>query len=110
MQIVQSIPNREMKADTESQVWARSARNVINLTNESIAETLLSANARATERDTPLFCLPQGKMLTAKSLGRLIQAYYTELSPAALERQPMTVSEIALVSVMQHYPCRTTRH
>jgi hypothetical protein len=109
MDIAQTIPNREMKADAQSQAWARSARNVLHLTNESIAETLLSANSAAKEQGSPLFCLPSGKTLTAKSLGRLIQAFAAELSPAALEKQPMTVSQVALLSVQQRYPCATPR-
>jgi hypothetical protein len=106
MQIAQTIPNREMKADTESQVWARSARNVLNLANESIAETLHIANMTAKDSGHALFCLPPGKTLTPKALGRLIQAYYTNLTPVMLEKQQqMTVSQVALISVMQRYPC-----
>ncbi len=113
MQIAQTIPNRAMKADAESQTWARSARNILNLTNESIAETLDYANMMARDKGHPLFCLPAGKRLTAKSLARLIETFYAGLTVAQIEQQQMTVSQVALMSVVQHYPCSSvieTRH
>ena len=40
----------EIKADEQSQAWARSARHVLNITNESIAETLIALNEQATKQ------------------------------------------------------------
>ena len=47
MAIAEQLPQMEMKADPKSQSWARSARSVLTLTHESIAETLLEANEAA---------------------------------------------------------------
>ena len=47
MNISNNIPSMEMKADPQAQTWARSARNILVITNESIAETLLEANQQA---------------------------------------------------------------
>ena len=55
MNIVNNIPQMEMKADPQSQAWARSARTVLILTSESIAETLVLSNESAKQQGTPLF-------------------------------------------------------
>lgn len=59
--ISNNIPQMEMKADAQSQAWARSARNVLIITAESIAETLTQANDLAKSQGRQLFCLPEGK-------------------------------------------------
>src|SRR5436189_129249 len=40
MSIATNIPQMELKADPQAQAWARSARHVLTITCESIAETL----------------------------------------------------------------------
>ncbi len=106
MNIANNIPKMEMKADSDSQIWVRSARNILNLTCESIAETLTTANKAATERGKPLFCFKgdtQG--LEASSLNILIQKTYREMAAPQEMKDSMTVSEIALMGLMQTFPC-----
>ncbi len=50
MNIANQIPQMEMKADQQSQTWARSARTVLILTSESIAETLILSNEEAQKK------------------------------------------------------------
>ena len=77
MNIVNNIPQMEMKADPQSQAWARSARTILVLTSESIAETLALANENALRLGSPLFCLPPpGNQLNAIMLHELIQETY----------------------------------
>tara|TARA_Y100001934_G_C12328721_1_gene763928 strand:+ start:142 stop:606 length:465 start_codon:yes stop_codon:yes gene_type:complete len=106
MHIANQIPKMEMKADAQAQAWARSARNVLIITNESIAETLTQANATAKRQNQPpLFCLPAGQHLTAKTLNDLIIKTYNNLSSQQSDKDNMTVSEIAWLGVMQQYAC-----
>ena len=44
MSIAGNIPLMEIKADPQAQAWARSARNILILTSESIIESLNLAN------------------------------------------------------------------
>ena len=106
MNIVNNIPQMEMKADPQSQAWARSARNVVTLTSESVAESLLSANETALRSGQPLFCLPANVQLNPEVMSSLIQQTYAEISSQASDKDKMTVSQVALMGVTKQYPCK----
>lgn len=95
----------EMKADPQSQAWARSAKDVLIITNESIAETLLTANQLAKSQGHPLFCLPPQTRLDAATMKKLIEDAYRNMTSLQNDKNKMTVSEIAWLAVSQHYPC-----
>lgn len=105
MNIANEIPQMEMKADPEAQIWARSARNVLTITEESIAETLTQANDLAKSQGKALFCLPAGTQLSASLLGNLIQQTYKDISSQQSDKDKMTVSQIAWIGVTKKYPC-----
>lgn len=106
MNIADNIPKMEMKADNDAQVWVRSARNILNLTCEAIAETLIATNKTATEQGKPLFCLnAEGQNLQPAFLNSLIQKTYREMTMPKDAKDNLTVSEVALMGVMQIYPC-----
>lgn len=105
MNIANNIPKMEMKADQQSQAWARSARNILILTSESIVESLLLANQAAGEHGAPLFCPPQGAKLDAESINNLIQKTYQESSSQFSDKNRMTVSQVALLGLKKQYPC-----
>ncbi len=106
MNIANNIPQMEMKADPQSQAWARSARTVLILTSDSIAETLTLANETASQQGSPLFCLPAGTQLVATSLNDLIQQTYKESSSQQSDKDKMTVSQVALLGLKKQYPCQ----
>ncbi len=106
--IANNIPKMEMKADKQAHTWARSARTILSLTSESIAETLMLANEAAKERGTPLFCIPAGVSLNALLLNEIIQQTYREISSQESDKNNMTVSQVALIGVTQKYPCENT--
>jgi len=105
MNIANNIPKMEMKADHQAHIWARSARTVLSLTSESIAETLILANAAASERGAPIFCLPAEVSLNAMLLNELIQETYREVSSQSSDKNNLTVSNIAWIGVTHKYPC-----
>jgi hypothetical protein len=107
MKIANNIPLMEMKADPQAQAWARSARHVLTITCESIAETLVQANATAQQLGKPLFCLGSGVQLNSVTMNELIQQTYKETSSQQSDKDKMTVSQIALLGVSKHYPCPT---
>ena len=108
MNIANNIPQMEMKADQQSQAWARSARTVLTLTCDSIAETLLLANETAKQQGAPLFCLPSGTPLDATSLNELIQETYRGISSQQSDKNKMTVSQVAVLGLNKKYPCQQT--
>lgn len=105
MNIAKNIPQMEMKADQESQAWARSARTVLILTSESIAETLQLANETAKTQGSPLFCLPANTQLSGIIVNELIQQTYRDLSSSQSDKDKMTVSQVALLGISKQYPC-----
>lgn len=108
MNIATNIPQMEMKADPQSQAWARSARTVLTLTCESIAETLLLSNETVQQSGKPLFCLTPGTELSAIVLNDLIQQTYREISSQQSDKDKMTVSQVALLGLKKKYPCQQT--
>jgi hypothetical protein len=106
MNIANNIPQMEIKADPQAQAWARSARHVLTVTNESIAETLLQANELAKNQGHPLFCLPPGSVLDSESLNGIIQQTYKDISSQQSDKDKMTVSQIAWLGVTKKYPCK----
>ncbi len=105
MNIANNIPKMEMKADRQAHIWARSARTVLSLTSESIAETLVLANATAAEHGEPLFCLPIEVSLNAMMMNELIQETYREISSQSNDKNNLTVSNVAWIGVTHKYPC-----
>ncbi len=106
MKIADNIPNMEMKADPQAQAWARSARDVLNITTETIAETMILSNDEAKAQNHPIFCLPEGQQLSATILNNLIQQTYKELSSQQSDKNKMSVSQVAWLGVRKAYPCK----
>ncbi|WP_165831576.1 phosphatase [Legionella qingyii] len=106
MSIADNIPQMEVKADPQAQAWARSARHVLTITCESIAETMLQANEVAKNQGNPVFCLPPGVQLNAFTLCELIQQTYKEISSQQSDKDSMTVSQVAWLGASKHYPCQ----
>ncbi len=105
MNIANNIPKMEMKADKQAHTWARSARTILHLTSESIAESMMLANQAADERGSALFCLPGSVSLNALMLNELIQHTYREISSQESDKNDMTVSQVALIGLTRKYPC-----
>ena len=76
MNIVNNLPQMEMKADSDSQAWARSARNILMLTSETVTESLILANQEAAKKGAPLFCLPHEVQLKNSDINELIKRTY----------------------------------
>lgn len=107
MNIANNIPQMEIKADPQAQAWARSARHVLTITCESIAETLVQANETAKSHGKPIYCLPAGKQLNSITMNEIIQQTYKELSSQQSDKDKMTVSQIALLGVSKYFPCNS---
>lgn len=105
MKIANNIPVMEMKADAQAQAWARSARHVLTITCESIAETLVQANESSKQQGKALFCLSNEVQLNPVVMNDLIQQTYKEISSQQSDKDKMTVSQVALLGVSKKYPC-----
>lgn len=105
MNIANRIPQMEIKADPQALAWARSARIVLDIACEGIAETLIQANEAAKNQGKPLFCLPPGVQVNAALLENLIQQTYNGLSSQQSDKNTMTVSQVAWLGMSKTYPC-----
>lgn len=106
MNIVNNLPQMEMKADSDSQAWARSARNILMLTSETVAESLILANKESEKKGSPLFCLPAGEKLSNSAVNELIKNTYMTISSAPQDKNQMSVSQVALLGMQKQYPCK----
>jgi hypothetical protein len=107
--ISNSIPTMEMKADPQAQAWARSARNVLTITTESIAEALIEANQLASAQGKPLFCLPETVSLNAQTMKTLIENAYQNTPEIQSQKNQLSVSKVAWLAVLKSYPCSAAR-
>jgi hypothetical protein len=106
MSISSRIPQMEVKADAQAQAWARSARIVLEITCEGIAETMMQANETAKNQGAPLFCLPNGTLLNAYLINNLIEQTYNSIASQQSDKNTMTVSQVAWLAVTKNYPCQ----
>lgn len=107
MNISNQIPQMELKADQQAQIWARSARHVLTITDETIAETLIQANDIARQQGYALFCLPPTVVLNADMVHKLIDKTYNGIPSRESDKDKMTISQIAWLGILQAYPCST---
>lgn len=105
MNIANNIPQMEMKADEQSQAWARSARTVLTLACDGIVDSLILANETAKQQGQPLFCLTSGTSVSPEALNDIIQQTYRTLGTSQAEKDKMTVSQVALLGMQKQYPC-----
>lgn len=103
--ISNDIPKMEVKADAEAQAWARSARHVLTIADETIFETLMQANAIAKQQGKPLFCPPANISFSSELLKEIILETYQSISSQQSDKDKMTVSQVALMGVIKKYPC-----
>ena len=105
MNIANNIPQMEMKADQQSQAWARSARTVLTLTCDGITDSLILANETAKQQGHPLFCLTAGTQVSPEMLNSMIQQAYRDIGTPQAEKDKLTVSQVALLGMQKQYPC-----
>ena len=101
MNVANSIPRMEMKADANAQAWAKSARNILLLTAESIWESLSAAN----QAGTPLFCVANQADISAEKMTDLIKETYLHLNMGDDEKNQLSVAQVALMGLQQQYSC-----
>ncbi len=110
MNISNAIPQMEIKADSQSQAWARSARDVLTITTETLAETLLQANEIAQIKGKPLFCLPPNLHLNSTTMNNIILQTYRDISSQQSDKDKMSISQIAWLGITKTYPCQSAKH
>ena len=106
--VANTIPRMEMKPDANSQAWAKSARNILLLTAESIWESLYSANQANAQAGTPLFCIANQEDINAEQMTDLIKETYQHLSMSDDEKNQLSVAQVALMGLQQKYGCSTS--
>ena len=106
MGVANNIPRMEMKTDANSQAWARSARNVLLLTCESIWEGLQAMNQIGLEKGNPLFSVQNPEQMTAERMADIIQETYTKMALNDEQKNKTTVAQVALIGVQERYACQ----
>ncbi len=105
--IVKSIPETTLKADPKSQAWAHSARTILAVAEESIAETIFSLQSITNKMNRPLFCLPQGQAIDTALVHQLLAQIIQQLTPADENKN---LSDVVVTNIMSKYPCQEAAH
>ena len=108
MNVANTIPRMEMKPDANSQAWAKSARNILLLTAESIWESLYSANQANAQAGNPLFCVQDQASMNAEKMTDLIEETYQNLNMSDTEKNQLSVAQVALIGLQRQYGCNNT--
>lgn len=100
--IANSIPQAQLKADEKSQAWARSAKSILDVADESIAQSIQAMQNLALRKRMQLFCLPADKTIdnnmVHQILNHLIQQNYDAIAQ-------QSISEVVVSQLEQLYPC-----
>ena len=105
--IAKGIPQASLKADPQSQAWARSARSILEVTEETIAQTIQSVQSFAAKRNIQVFCLPAGMKIDNSLIHQILERSITNLSAAEANKN---ISEVVTEQLETQYPCKSNQH
>lgn len=108
MTIVNNIPEMSVKPDEQSQAWVRSARSMIGLADQTMAQTILSMNAVAAKQGSPIYCFPANFNLDAAAVDDIIQKTYGEWVKSQQASPSMPASDVLLAGMAQ-YACSSSQ-
>lgn len=104
--IAKSIPQARLKADPQSQAWARSARSILDVTEETIAQTIQSMQALALQQQQAIFCLPQGQSLDTAKVHQVLEQLIANINETEAKQ---TISEAVIAKLAADYSCSKTK-
>lgn len=100
--IAKNIPTMEMKADQQSQAWARSARSVLAVTDEAIAQSIVAMNKIAEKNGGPLICVPPETTLDRDIVHNILAKRIQAMQP---DDANLTISQVVIGELSDQYPC-----
>lgn len=100
--IAKSIPAAKLKADQKAQTWARSARSILDVTEESIAQTIQAMQQLAAKQGKPLFCLKNDADINTAQIHQILESKIQSLAAADANK---TISEVVIEALASNYPC-----
>ena len=100
--IAKEIPKARLTADPKSQAWARSARSILNVTEETLAQTIQSMQALASKHNTPLLCLPAGQQIDNNLIHHTLEQLVNNFSPKDADK---SISQAVIEQLEAQYPC-----
>ena len=103
--IARNIPSMELKADAQSQAWARSARSVLGVTDEAIAQSVVAMNLLALKNGTPLICAPPETKIDTAMIHTILAKHIASMPADDVSR---SISEVVVTILTNQYPCHQT--
>lgn len=102
--IAKSIPEASLKADPKSQAWAHSARTILNVAEESIAESIAAVQTAANQLNRPIFCLPKDQSINTELIHQILEQKVSQLKEADATKN---LSDVVVASLTEKYPCQS---
>lgn len=103
--IAKNIPSMELKADAQSQAWARSARSVLSVTDEAIAQSVVAMNIIALKNGKPLICAPADVKINTEMVHTLLTKRIANMQ---LDDTNKNISSVVVTILTEQYPCNQT--
>jgi hypothetical protein len=100
--IAKSIPEMSLKADPQAQAWMRSAKSILAITDETVAQTVVAMNQLAKSQGRPLICLPDSKKIDGDTVHEILAS---KIAGDVDENAPETISSIVTQELVKTYPC-----
>lgn len=100
--IARNIPSMELKADAQSQAWARSARSVLGVTDEAIAQSVVAMNLLALKNGTALICYPPETKIDTPMIHTILAKHIASMPADDANR---SISEVVVTILTNQYPC-----
>ncbi len=104
--IAKSIPEMSLKADPQAQAWMRSAKSILAITDETVAQTIMAMNQLAKRQGRPLICLPDTKVIDGATVHDILAS---KIQGDVDENAPDTISNIVTQELLKTYPCNGAR-
>jgi hypothetical protein len=100
--IAKSIPTMQLKADPKSQAWARSARSILAVTDEAIAESIDAMNTISKNNGRPLICMPESKPIDSTMVHTLLAELISKMAP---DEASKNISAVVVSKLNTSFPC-----
>jgi len=100
--IAKNIPVARLSIKPKAQAWARSARSIFDITEETIAQTIESMQAIALKNQRPIYCMHDSKKLDGALVHQILEPMINNL-PAKYSNR--TISDVVVEKLISMYPC-----
>ncbi len=100
--VAKSIPEMSLKASPQAQAWMRSAKSILAITDETVAQTIVAMNNEAKKQGHPIICPKENVEINGTVIHELL---LNVIKGGVGDNDSESISSIAIRVLMTAYPC-----